>query len=181
MRLIALVGMPGSGKSVLSGELKKKGYAIIRFGDITDEELKKQNLPVNEENERHIRELLRKENGMDAYAKLNSDKINNAIQKSDVAIDGMRSWEEYLSLKKDHPDMILIAVYCSQNTRIKRLSERTARHLTEEEVKSRDEKEIENMNIAGPIALADYTINNEGSEQELLDAMRKIIGELENE
>ena len=61
MKVAALVGMPGSGKSEVARVFKKHGYATVRFGDITDEEVKKRGLKLDEENERLVREELRDE------------------------------------------------------------------------------------------------------------------------
>ncbi len=41
MRIVALVGMPGSGKSEVAKVFEKNGYKTIRFGDVTDEEVKR--------------------------------------------------------------------------------------------------------------------------------------------
>ena len=62
--IIAVVGMAGSGKSVVSDYLKSKGYPVLRFGDETDLGLKAQNLPLTPENEKQYRENLRRELGM---------------------------------------------------------------------------------------------------------------------
>jgi len=49
---IAIVGMCGSGKSVVADELVKKGYKFFRFGQITLDIIKQQNLEPNEENQK---------------------------------------------------------------------------------------------------------------------------------
>ena len=100
MKVVSIVGMAGAGKSEVSRVFEENGFTRIRFGDVTDEEVKKRGLELNEENERHIRELLRKQHGMAAYAELNLPKINLARKQSDVVIDGLYSWEEYTFLEK---------------------------------------------------------------------------------
>ena len=87
MKIVALVGMAGSGKSEVARNFEKNGYVRIRFGDITDIEVKKRGLPLNEANERLIREQLRQEHGMAAYAKLNLPRIDETLQKSNVVLD----------------------------------------------------------------------------------------------
>jgi len=112
MSLIAIVGMAGAGKSEVAGVLKKMGFAIVRFGDITDKEVAKRGLKLNEANERRVRELLRDQYGMEAYAKLNSPRIDEALNKSDVVIDGLYSWEEYKYLKDYYKEGLLtVAVW----------------------------------------------------------------------
>ena len=73
-KILAVVGLTGSGKSEAAEFLSQKGYFKIRFGDLTDEELRRRNLETNEQNEREIREFLRQEHGMAAFAKLNLSK-----------------------------------------------------------------------------------------------------------
>ncbi len=174
MRLIAIVGMTGSGKTTLAKMLENKGYSILRFGDITDDILKEKGLELTEENEKILRESLRKEHGMDAYAKLNLKKIRHLINNSNVAIDGLYSWEEYLFLKKEFPGMIVLCVYAPPKLRYERLKIRKIRPRTEKESSSRDIREIENLNKAGPIAMADYTILNTSSLNDLEIELKKF-------
>ena len=180
MKVVSLVGMPGSGKSEVARVFEQSGFIRIRFGDITDEEIKRRGLALNEKNERYIRELLRKEHGMAAYAQLNLPKIDSAREHSDVVIDGLYSWEEYIFLKSHYgEDFFTVAVWASPGTRYDRLTNRSKRHLTQEEAASRDRAEIENVNKGGPIAMADFTIINESSLTELNKAMTRIISRLE--
>ena len=51
-KLIAIVGMSGSGKSVASDYLEEKGFEKIYFGGVVLEEIKKRGLEVNPENEK---------------------------------------------------------------------------------------------------------------------------------
>ena len=94
-----MVGMAGAGKTAASQMFEQHGYTRIRFGDVTDDEVKRRGLPLSEANERAVREALRVELGMAAYAKLNLPRIDKAIEKGPVVIDGMYSWEEYIFLK----------------------------------------------------------------------------------
>ena len=178
-KVVAIVGMAGSGKSEVSRVFEENDFIRVRFGDITDEEVKKRGLALNEENERYVRELLRKEHGMAAYAKLNLPRIDSALQKSNVIIDGLYSWEEYTSLKEYYGDSLyLVAVWSAPRTRYARLSKRRVRPLTEKEAPSRDRAEIEHLNKGGPIALADFTIINESSLADLRQGAEKVINRL---
>ncbi|MBS3109749.1 AAA family ATPase [Candidatus Woesearchaeota archaeon] len=167
-KIISIVGMTGSGKTEVSEFLKKHGLAYVRFGDVTMEELKRRWLDVNEKNERMVREGLRKEHGMDAFARLNAGKLEKALEKGSVIADGLYSWEEWLFLREKFGEkMIVLAIASSPATRYQRLAERKIRPLAHEEAASRDKAEIENSHKAGPIAMADFTIINEGSLAEL--------------
>lgn len=176
MKIVALVGMPGSGKSEVARVFEESGFARIRLGDITDEEIKKLGLPLNEANERMVRESLRRKYGMAAYAILSKPKIDFFLPKSSVILDGLYSWEEYLVLKSYYgEELAVLAVWASPLTRYKRLAGRKIRPLTLDEASARDKAEIENLNKGGPIAMADITILNELSLQSLQKAAQRII------
>lgn len=166
--IAAIVGMPGAGKSEVAVCFEQHGYRVVRFGDATEEELTRRGLPLNEANERLVREQLRAEHGMAAYAILNIPRIDDAVRATDVVVDGLYSWEEYLALKQQYGNqLIVVAVMASPGTRRKRLAARPRRPLTAEEVDSRDRAEIEKINKGGPIAMADITLVNEGTRVEL--------------
>ncbi len=176
------MGMAGAGKSEVAGLFEENGFIRIRFGDVTDEEVRKRGLEMTEENERQVRELLRKEYGMSAYAVLNLSRIGLARKQSDVVIDGLYSWEEYTFLKKYCGDeFYVVAVWVSPKTRYARLAGRSNRRLTLEEAASRDRAEVENVNKGGPIAMADFTIINESSLKELKKEVKGIISGLRGE
>lgn len=182
MKVVSIVGMAGAGKSELAELFEEYGFVKIRFGDVTDEEIEKRGLELNEENERRIRELLRREQGMAAYAKLNLPAIDSTLKYSDVVVDGLYSWEEYTFLKDYYgEEFYVVAVWASPKTRYARLTARLDRHLTLEEAASRDRAEIENINKGGPIAMADFTIINESSLEDLKKEANLVISRLRSE
>ena len=181
VKVVTIVGMPGSGKSEVARIFHENGFASIRFGDLTDREVENRGLELNEENERLIRELLRQEHGMEAYAKLNLPSIDSSLKQSDVVLDGLYSWEEYIFLKDYYGySFHVVAVWSSPGTRYTRLTGRHSRGLTVEEAASRDKAEIENINKGGPIAMADFTIVNESSLEHLKKEVQLIIGRLDS-
>ena len=179
MKVVSIVGMAGGGKSEVARLFAEHGFTRIRFGDVTDEEVKRRGLVLNEANERSVRELLRQEHGMSAYAQLNLPRIDSALKYSDVVIDGLYSWEEYTFLKSHYGDnLYLVAVWASPKARYERLWGRAKRQLTPQEAFERDRTELENLNKGGPIAMAEFTITNEASLENLKQAVERIISEL---
>ena len=179
MKVVAIVGMAGAGKSEVARVFGEHGFKKVRFGDITDEEIKNKWLELNEENERYIRQQLREKHGMAAYAKLNLSRIDSLMESSDVVVDGLYSWEEYILLKERYGgQFITVAVWASAATRHARLAHRAERPLTLEEAASRDREEIENINKGGPIAMADFTIVNEASLEELRGETDRVVSTL---
>jgi dephospho-CoA kinase len=175
MKIVSIVGMTGAGKSEVARVFERNGFVKIRFGDITDEEMKKRGLEPNEANERWVRESLR-EDGREAYARLNRPKIERALKSANVVIDGLYSWEEYTYLKGLYGEnLYLVAVWSSPSTRYARLAKRSSRPLTPEEAASRDKTEIENIAKGGPIAMADFTIVNESSREALIKEAERIV------
>jgi len=167
-RIAAIVGMPGAGKSEVSSHLTALGFQCIHFGDVTQQELRRRGLTVNEANERLVRESLRATYGMAAYALLNMENIDTALKSGSVVVDGLYSWEEYLVLKERYGERLLVvAVTASPATRARRLSLRRVRPLTADELANRDRAEIEKLNKGGPIAMADIMLVNEGTVHEL--------------
>ncbi|MBI4333967.1 MAG: AAA family ATPase [Chloroflexi bacterium] len=179
-QVIAIVGMAGSGKSEVSRLFEEAGFHRVRFGDVTDEEVKRRGLALNEENERRVRELLRKEHGMAAYAVLNLSRIDRALETAGVIIDGLYSWEEYRFLGERYPAFKVLAVYASPATRYRRLASRAVRPLAADEARQRDITEIENLKKGGPIAMADFTIINESSLGDLQTQTRQLIARLKD-
>ncbi len=172
-QIIAIVGMAGAGKSSACEFLKKKGFAVLRFGDQTDIGLKELGLPLTEDNERKYREDLRKRYGMEAYAVKIEPRIKNTLKENKkIALDGLYSWEEYLFLKKKFPKLILLCIYARPEVRYKRLFKRKIRSLNPKKAIERDIAELVNLHKGGPIAIADYLIQNNSS-------VKKLHGELE--
>jgi dephospho-CoA kinase len=179
MKVVSVVGMAGAGKTEVSRVFAENGFTRIRFGDVTDDEMKKRGLVPSEESERLVRELLRSEQGAAAYARLNLPRIEQALKKSDVVIDGLYSWAEFIYLKERYGEgFYLVAVWSSPRTRYGRLTTRSRRRLTLEEASSRDSAEIENIQKGGPIAMADFTIINESSPENLREQAERIIASL---
>ena len=179
MKVVAIVGMAGAGKSEVARIFEKSGFKRVRFGDITEEQIKNRGLELNEENERLVREQLRREHGMAAYAMLNLPRVESSLKSSDVVVDGLYSWEEYTLLKRRYGDgFSTVAIWASHVTRYRRLRDRAERPLTADKAAGRDKAEIENSNKGGPIAMADFAIVNEASLEELEIETERVLSAL---
>lgn len=172
-KVIAIVGMSGAGKTEVRDYLETKKFPFVRFGQITDEILQAKGLPLTQEYEKPEREALRAELGMAAYAIKSLPRIQKLLENTTtVIIDGLYSWEEYVYLLQQDFELILVVVYAEPQVRYRRLMTRPIRPLTKEEARERDIKELENLNKGGPIAIADYLIEN--NKDDLEDLYRKI-------
>ena len=190
-KLICLVGMAGSGKSIVADSLVDSGFGFLRFGQLTLDIVKERMADGekhSEAMEKEIRENLRKEHGMGAYAKLNIPKFEELLKEGNVVGDGLYSWTEYKILKEHFGDqLIVVAVYAPPATRHNRLASRVSdendtdmrnRGFTLEQAKSRDYSEIENIEKGGPIAMADYLIKNTTSIDSVYEQLEEIAKDI---
>ena len=65
VKIIALVGLAGSGKSTATDYLKQKGYPSVYFGGVVMKALKDENLEITPANEKMMRTKLREDFGKD--------------------------------------------------------------------------------------------------------------------
>jgi dephospho-CoA kinase len=189
MHIIAVVGLPGAGKTLVSDWLTDRGYGYVRLGQLTLDLVKERGQEPGEASERPIREELRRTHGMAAYATLNFPKVDVLLAAGPVVIDGLYSWEEYIAFREKYADQfITLAVYASPATRYRRLSTRVYdkvrdpamrhRSYSSEAARGRDYAQIENLHQGGPIAMADYTLINEGSREDLQEQLTKYESSL---
>jgi len=175
-QLLAIVGMPGAGKSVVVDYLRGKGWIVVHFGGVTMRELERRGLAVNEKNERAVREDLRKRHGMEAFAKLSMEEVLNGLSKGPTVIDGLYSWSEYKFLRTQlSRRFYVVNVFTSRQIRYDRLLHREVRPLSHEEAEARDFAEIENLEKGGPIAMADFTLLNDGTIDNLHSEIDKLL------
>ena len=178
---LAFVGMPGSGKTEAALYVKDKGNGYVRFGDVTEEVLREKQLEITPENEQTVRESLRTEFGMAIFAEKSLPKLQTYREKDGiVVIDGLYSWEEYLFLKKRELQIFVIHVYTEKVIRYQRLARRKVRPLTTEEAIARDIAEIEKLNKSGPIAIADFLVENNGTQEELYRKLEVLLERIQN-
>ncbi len=176
-KIIAILGLPGSGKTEAIEYLEKKfGWPKVYFGEVTFDEIKKRGLEINEKNEKEVREGLRVQFGQLIYAHRTIEKIENLPDNENVLVESLYSWPEYLEFKKKFGgDFLTIAVYASSKIRYERMSRRPVRPLTPDDCQGRDYAQIENLSQAGPIAMADYILINETTMDDLYSQIDKII------
>jgi len=179
-RALALVGMPGAGKSLCAKHLEARGFYQFRFGGIVVDEVARRGLPLTPETERIVREELRADEGMDAIAKRALPHLLAALNDhASIVIDGLYSHSEVKILRPAlGDDMILVAIVCDRALRYQRLAARPERPLTSTEANARDNREIEMLEKGGPIALADYTLLNNGAPADVLTALDGLMARM---
>ncbi len=175
-RIIAVIGMCGSGKTEAVKFIENNNFKKVYFGEVVIDELKARGLQVTEANERMVRESLRQEFGMGVMAIKSIDKIRNLVKTGNVVIESLYSWEEFKIVKKEFGEAFkLLNIYTTKSIRYDRLKTRPYRPLTAVESLSRDLSEIEKLDKGGPIAFADYTEINDSSLEDLNKNLFKYL------
>ena len=177
-QIIAIVGLPGAGKSEAVDYMTSKGYPKVYFGGVVLDAMTEAGLEHTEANEKPFREELREREGKDFVVKRIISQIHQLREAGQhrIVADGLYTWTEYKTLKHEFSnDLIVVAIVAPKHLRHHRLTMRPLRPLTIEEANERDWAEIENLEKGGPIAIADHFIANDGSLEDLHAAIDKEL------
>lgn len=182
-KLIAIVGMSGSGKSIATDYLEEKGWTKLYFGGITYKLMQEAGIERTPDgkSEKEFRENLRKTHGKECYAKFLEPEIEKALKKGNVVLDGLYSWYEYTYLIERFKNLKLIAIVVDKEIRYNRVAIRKERAFKREDIIYRDLTEIENLAKGGPIAIADYYLFNNSNIPDYLKRLEEILKTIENE
>lgn len=170
--IIAIVGLPGSGKTDAAAFFKQRNFPVIPFGKTVNDYIDRKKLPHSEKVHKKVREELRAKYGKEAIAVLNMDEIKKTLKNNSIIIiEGMRSWEEYLYIKKVFPKvkLVVVCIYSEKHLRYKRISKRN--DLSEHYGEERDINEIVGINMGPTIAYSDFVIKNNYSREEFHDKL----------
>jgi len=184
VKILAVVGMSGSGKSTVIEYLIERKIPKVYFGGVILEAMKAEGIEITPENERKFREEVRAREGKDFVVKRVVDEVNNLIDAGQkrIVLDGLYTWTEYKVLKKEWPseeNMVVVAVVLPKNLRHKRVADRPDRPLSAQEISCRDWSEIENIEKGGPIANADFYLDNSGTVEDLHESVKRLLHEIE--
>lgn len=178
--ILAIVGMPGAGKTEAAHFFAKKGLPVVSFGDILNDYIDKQALKHNEATHKRLREGWRKKYGKAAFAIMGENMIEEALKKNLITvIEGMRSWEEYIYLKEKFPKVkiFILAIFADKNLRYKRISDRRYRGK-DMFGKERDINELIGTNMGPTIAYSDFLVKNNFSKDEYHDKLEQVHREI---
>lgn len=197
-RFIGVVGMPNSGKDTCAKYLEENfDYLSIRMSSIVVEEAKKRT--GKEPDRQLLQEIgaeLRRQHGNGVIAKRIVEdwipwltmNVERALKDERGAFDpkslhfvfnGVRSSGEVEVFRKEFGnDFLLIAVCSSFETRYKRaiVRKRVGFDNFDRENFSRLDNADLQLGLGDALGLADHCIINEGTAEEMLQQIKKIIG-----
>ena len=172
--VLVIVGMPGAGKSLASSVMKTRGIPVFVSGDIIRAEARKRQLKFTRKNLGELMLKIRKEEGMGAVAKRLVPLVERRSGEF-VVYEGARSVEEVDELRRKY-DVVVIAINASPQSRFRRLQRRGRSDKPRgwADFEERDNREL-GVGIAKLIALADRTVENEDSKDDLKRRARRVL------
>lgn len=182
VKILAIVGMSGSGKSVAVDYLTDKGYPKVYLGGMIYKEMEKRGIErtPDGESEKRFREEIREKEGKDWVVRQAIAEAKDLIAAGQrrIILDGVYSWTEYRTLKREFPTCLtFIAVVVDKKLRYERVAIRPNRPFDTTAIRERDRSEIENLEKGGPIAAADYYILNNDSVADMEARLAEILKE----
>ena len=176
--VVAVAGMPGSGKAAFRKNLTNLCYTVVVMGDVVREEARIRKLEPTPENLGTLMLNLRAADGPAAVAKRCIPKLKKATGRI-VGVDGIRSLHEVKEFKNHFPDFVLVAIHASPKTRYYRLFRRRRSDDPQnwETFMERDLREL-GVGMGDVIATADHMIVNEGTFNQLNTRIKKVLKEI---
>ncbi|QKQ99423.1 AAA family ATPase [Metallosphaera tengchongensis] len=166
--------MPGSGKSLLSSLLKEKGFRVIVMSDSVRKRFERE--ARHGERLMDYAKRMREIYGDGIVARLSIEELRGTEDR--VAFDGVRNLAEVEEFSRlGNP--ILIAVHSPPNVRYERLMKRLRADDSSrvEDLRRRDMEEI-SLGIGGVIAMADYVVVNDGTEEDFKRRVAELMGKI---
>lgn len=184
IQALAFIGAPAAGKTAAASVAKDMGIPIITMGDVIRDELKRQGLPLSDENAGRLATELREREGLDAIAKRCVPRIKSLkammeqeAEKAVVVIDGIRSLAEVELFKKEFgPDFTLVWIDTPRVSRYERIKARGRADdsLTFEGFKEREERE-KGWGMEEAMEKADKVIHNLGSLSAFREQIKSVL------
>ena len=95
LKILAFVGLTGSGKTAAVHYMTEKGYPKVYFGGVIYEEMEKAGIAQGEDNEKTFRLKLREEKGQDFIANRVIEQVNHLADAGQhrIIADGIYTWD----------------------------------------------------------------------------------------
>lgn len=183
--IIGITGSDGSGKgTVVDYLVKEKGFSHYHARTLLIEEIERRGLPVDRNHMRLVANELRAKHGNDYLVQFFLAKAEQEKDKN-IIIDSLRAFEEAKTLKENNG--LLLSVDAPVEIRYKRVQNRRSESdkvtyeefVTHEELE-RNDPDPHGMQKAKVMEMADYTILNEGTLEELHENIENVLAQIEH-
>ncbi|GAB7016101.1 AAA family ATPase [Methanogenium cariaci] len=177
MRVIGVVGLPGSGKGEFSRIAGVLDIPVVVMGDSIREYVRTSGQTLSDLSMGEASAQLREKLGRDAIAQLTVPRVE-ACGTEVVIIDGIRSEAEVVLFRSHFPDFYLVGVACPDAVRLERIFCRGREDdvSSAAELMARDERE-RGWGLDAALAMADVTVTNDGSLEAYETAVRALLRE----
>jgi len=179
-RVIAVCGMPGSGKGEFAEIMANNGCPVFSMGDMIRLEVKTRGLEESPEIFGIIAAELREKFGDDVLAVRLADTIDSELQSSQmVLIEGLRGTAEYEIFKNRWGvDFCTVAIVASPDIRFARIQTRgRSEDGNHEQFLIRETRES-GWGLNDLINTADYKLSNEETLQDFTDSCESWLASL---
>ena len=185
MIIVGITGTLGAGKgTVVKYLVDHKGYSHYSVRDFLIKEIKSRGLPVNRDHMVKVANDLRSKHSPSFIVDELYEEALGAGHNS--IIESIRTYGEITSLR-GKGKFILIAADADQKTRFERIRLRNSEtdqisfdKFKEDELKEMSATDPTKQNLAKCIAEADFTIQNNGTLNDLYDQIETILNQLAN-
>jgi len=125
-KVVAVCGMPGSGKGEFAAVLELQGVPVLSMGDMVRAEVKRQNLAESPGIFGEIAAQLRAEHGEDVLAVRLADAVDELLESHPIVlIEGMRGTAERIVFSQRWSEAFAsVAVEASPDVRFTRIQNR---------------------------------------------------------
>jgi dephospho-CoA kinase len=177
LKILGIVGMPGSGKSVAANVGKTLGFSIIVMGNAVREEAARRGLKLTPESLGRVMIEMREEEGAAVVAKRSIAKLAGGSDGR-IIIEGVRSLAEVEEFRKHFPTFELLSIHASPKTRFRRIFKRgrSDDSMDRHAFAVRDGRELM-VGLGSAIAMADHVINSEGTLVQFKKRVRTFLEE----
>ncbi|WAI01518.1 AAA family ATPase [Methanogenium organophilum] len=175
MRVIGVVGLPGSGKGEFSRIAEEMDIPVFVMGDSIREYVRTSGKTLSDLSMGEASAQLRAKMGRDAIAQLTIPRVE-ACEAEVAVIDGIRSEAEVVLFRNHFSDFFLVGVACPSAIRLERIFGRGREDdvSSADELNARDERE-RGWGLDAALAMADVTVTNDGSMVEYENAVRALL------
>ncbi len=180
-RVIAVCGLPASGKGEFAAILAETGIPVLSMGDMIRAEVKKRNIEEYPEVFGEVAQQLRQQFGDDVLAVRLCSAVDELLEDHDIVlIEGLRGIAEYDVFDAHWQDRFsTVAVIADTEVRFQRIQSRGRPEDGDRtSLKIRDEREI-GWGLSKLIERADYKIINDGNLSEFVSKCQNWLEQIQ--